>query len=240
MEYPHLKNAPIREAIIDIRVKHRPNFSISEFRDIHKFLKPDYPLMEERKATIFHLQADSIPQELKQESELDGIAFLREDRKELVQFTKHGFTFNKLEPYTDWDDILTKTKKAWSIYLEKSKPVSINRIATRFINNLVFPLPVDLGKYLTNPPNVPVSGPHLFSNSLNRITLIDESKNISVHFTQIIETKEGTAAIIIDLDAFKDSDIDVDYLWVDFKNLRDMKNKLFFSSLTENAINIYK
>jgi uncharacterized protein (TIGR04255 family) len=99
-----------------------------------------------------------------------------------------------------------------------------------------------LDEYLQNSPKIPSNGPSLFTNSLTRNTLAEPEKDIYVHLTQAIETKENNVAIIIDIDAFKGKQFDLgkDNFWEDFEELREMKNKLFFSSLTEKAINKYK
>lgn len=244
MEYPHLSNAPIREAIIDIRVKHKPEFKISEFRSLKEKVSNDYPVMKDRNAFTSELRFSSPDKTdlIKKEKELDAIIFSSEDKKEILQLKKSGFTFNKLDPYSNWEDIIQKAKKAWEFYKEVSEPLFVTRIATRYINNIVLPLNSNLDDFLQNAPKIPQEGPSLFINSLSRNTLIEPSQDILVHLTQAIETKENNIAIIIDIDAFKDKqfDLEKDVFWEDFKELREMKNNLFFNSLTEKTIDKYK
>lgn len=243
MEYPHLSNAPIREAIIDIRVKHGSNFDVNEFRSLEKEMSKDFPKMEERKAYSASINFGPEKANFQGENnELDAIIFRNEEKSEVLQFKKQGFTFNKLKPYTSWEDVIEKAKMAWEKYVQVSKPVAVTRIATRYINHILIPISSNLEDYITNPPKLPPKAPSLFEGALSRIKLVDEENDIFVNLTQAIESREKKAAIILDIDAFrkKEYDLEEEFPWEDFSQLREMKNRIFFSSLTEKAINLYK
>lgn len=243
MEYPHLSNAPIREAIIDIRVKPKSNFHVNEFKSLHEKLAKTFPIMEERQAFSASINfGKGKPNFQDENNELDAIIFRSEDRNEVLQFKKQGLTLNKLKPYTSWEDIMEISKMAWDYYFERSSPVVITRIATRYINHILIPINSDLGAYLENTPKVPSEGPYFFDGALSRIKLFDPEYDIHVNLTQTIESKEEKAAIILDIDAFKKKEYELEDLsfWNEFAALREMKNKIFFSSLTEKTINLYK
>lgn len=243
MEYPHLRNAPIREAIIDIRVKPATNFYVSEFKALKGKFSENFPIMEERQAFSASINFGPGKPNLQEENnELDAIIFRSEDQNEVLQFKKQGFTLNKLKPYTTWKDIMGKAQEAWSYYVEASLPIAITRIAARYINHILIPIDSNLEEYLENAPKVPPKGPRFFDGALSRIKLFDPEYDINVNLTQTIESRENKAAIILDIDAFKKREYDLndESMWKDFTDLREMKNKIFFSSLTEKAINLYK
>ncbi|MEX0720119.1 MAG: TIGR04255 family protein [Balneolaceae bacterium] len=243
MEYPYLPKAPIREAIIDIRVKHAPNFDVTNFRKFRNEFSEDFPVMEDRKA--FSAKINFGPKKAdiqKEDDEIDAIIFRSEERGEVLQFSKEGFTFNKLKPYTNWDDVISKAKKKWEYYIQASKPIAITRIATRYINHILIPISSNIEDYLENTPKLPSNGPEVFDGALSRIRLIDPDHDAFVNLTQTIESKGKKAAIILDIDAFKKQqyEIEDDSCWEDFEELRELKNKIFFSSLKPKAINKFK
>jgi hypothetical protein len=47
--FPHLANAPIVEAIVDIRVRLPDGFEVARFKDLHPQFQSDYPEVEDRK-----------------------------------------------------------------------------------------------------------------------------------------------------------------------------------------------
>ena len=55
MKYPYLENAPISEALIDIRVKLPEKVVLQHIETLHNFVKDDYPERKKRfsfKSTI--------------------------------------------------------------------------------------------------------------------------------------------------------------------------------------------
>lgn len=178
----------------------------------------------------------------KEGDEIDAIIFRSEEGGEVLQFSKEGFTLNKLKPYTNWDDVISKAKKAWEYYIQVSKPIAITRIATRYINHILIPISSNIEDYLENTPKLPADGPQLLDGALSRIRLIEPDLDAFVNLTQTIESKGKEAAIILDIDAFKKQqyEIESDSYWEDFEELRKLKNRIFFSSLKSKTINKYK
>src|SRR5436190_21056320 len=83
-----------------------------------------------------------------------GLLFYSEDEKAVVQFRLDGFTFNKLQPYSSWEEIFPETWRLWALYQSAIGNVQITRLAVRYINRLALPSG-DFGRYLTALPQLP-------------------------------------------------------------------------------------
>jgi uncharacterized protein (TIGR04255 family) len=149
-----------------------------------------------------------------------------------------GFTFNRLKPYTSWEGILPQALELWRIYIEEFAPHIVTRIAVRYINRLSLPAPVlNLSRYLTAPPTVPAGAPQSLRGFLQRVILEDAATGLTAHVTQASERspKPDTVIILLDIDVHRMAEYSVtdDRLVSTLHALREMKNRIFFASITE-------
>lgn len=244
-EVRHLPKAPITEALIDLKVKISPDFDINIFDSIDEKFLEKFPLKEKQEeySAKFSVK-ETKPITKTGTKSIKGFFYKSEDGKNIVQFRRDGFTFNRLKPYTEWREIRNNAKRLWEIYLKYANPVKVTRIGTRYINHIKIPLPIkDFSSYLTAPPQVPEGMPQLFSGYLSRMRLKEPSENIDVNVTQAIEegTEKGIVTLILDIDAFSNRIFDPDEpnIWKNFEILRNIKNQVFFSSLTPKTINMF-
>ena len=169
-------------------------------------------------------------------------------KKEIAQFRRDGFTFNRLHPYTKWDDLIVKTKNLWPLYKKIANPEAVTRLAVRYINNLKLPLPFgDFSEYLCVPPNIPEGLPQGVNNFLDRITIYDSAQDISANITQSLErgsqsSKNNHIVIILDIDVYKQGDFSMDSqeIWDRFEKFRKIKNEIFFKYITEKTARLFE
>lgn len=249
MDYQKLSSAPIKEAIFDIRVKARPDFDVLEFSKLKEEMREHFPKAEERRGGHLTIRIDPVNiganQPDIQDLGLQGFFFKTEDEKMIAQFRVDGFTLNKLQPYSSWEELQPLVKALWDKYKAISKPVSITRCALRYINRIIInQTALDFNDYLTASPQVPNGLPQTISNFLSRITIVDEEQQLAAHVVQVFEPEPQNqfVPIVLDIDAFKNVDISIEdpILWDVFSSLRVYKNKLFFNFLTERTIEILK
>ena len=241
-----LTNPPITEALVDIRVKHPSGFNINSFDDLNEDKLRDFPVKElqnEYSADV-KVKPDKEPHLSAKSRGIRGFIYKTEDKKNIVQFRKDGFTFNRLKPYTNWEEFIAIAEKLWGIYLEKSTPLKVTRIATRFINQIKLPLPIeDFSDYMTTPPQNPLKN-DVITGFLSRIQLHDLKDEIRTNIIQTLEkgTEAGEITLLLDIDTYisKDFSPQENLFWNRFDKLRKKKNDLFYSSITEKTINLYK
>ncbi len=243
----HLRNAPITEAIIDFRVKARPDFRAEEFGVLRKTLGSRLPRIEERRGGKIAFQfTPGRPQPAQFEDlGLQGLILKTEDQKTIAQFRTDGFTFNRLKPYTRWDELYPIAKDLWNYYVEIAKPQIVTRLALRYLNHVELPANVDdFDTYLRAAPPIPPELPQYLSAFLTRVTIHDPEAGVAAHISQALETGAGGRKIIVivDIDAFKEGEFEPAAPEIDdaFGLLHNLKNRIFFHLLTDEALRLFQ
>jgi uncharacterized protein (TIGR04255 family) len=239
----HLNRAPIREAIIDIRIA--PSVNIEVIRKVADALEKDFSRVEEMRRTAFGFS--SIKGEVKASANDEGLVGFRliaDGSAYVLGMAVDRFTFSKLPPYEDWETMRDKARSYWVSYLDNIGPSTVVSCSTRFINAMEFPLPVsDLGQYLSSPPQIPAELPQEISSFFYRTILnereIGAGATLTLALEEIINNK---APIIFDINVFKKMDIEAisPVVWDTLENLRTFKNKVFFSSITQKAAEMFE
>ncbi|MBE0461827.1 MAG: TIGR04255 family protein, partial [Candidatus Aminicenantes bacterium] len=121
-QYPILRNAPITEALVDIRVKAPPQADVKTVDSMHELIKSRYPKKQEQRMSEIKIELKPGEELAKQLTKINGFRYLSSDEKEIVQARMDGFTFNKLFPYTKWEDLRNEAHRLWLIYREKACP----------------------------------------------------------------------------------------------------------------------
>ncbi len=243
-EYPILKKAPITEALIDIRVKLPSDFDVKNISSIYESIKNQYPETQERKISKVKLEPKAEEILKSSRPEIDGYRYFSSDKKQIVQARLDGFTFSRLHPYIKWEELRDEAHRLWQLYKNITYPESITRVAVRYINNLNIPMPIrDFSDYLTAPPTVPEGLPQVVSSFLTRVVIHESSVGANAIITQALEQiVTDVAPIILDIDVFKlePKGIEQKDAWEIIEKLRHFKNKVFFSSITDNLKEMYK
>ncbi len=236
-QYPILRNAPITEALIDIRVKLPSQADVKTLDSMHELIKSRYPKKQEQRMSEIKIELEPGEELAKQLTKTKGFRYLSSDEKEIVQARMDGFTFNKLFPYTKWEDLRNEAHRLWLIYREVACPDLVTRVALRYINNLKIPMPIkDFDEYLVCPPRVPDELPQGVSSFLTRIIIHEPSIEANAVITQALESVFGDVVqIILDIDVFKlrAEGMEEDDIWSTLENFRIFKNRIFFASITE-------
>lgn len=242
----HLKRAPIQEALIDIQFQPVQDIDLTGIAA---------EFSEGREATAFDLWEGMF--ELKIEpaskphashsSSTVGKRIDFPERHEVLQLRNGGFTFSRLAPYESWEQMSHSALPAWSQCVDRIDPEQVNRIAVRYINALLLPLPLErFDKYLNAAPIVPSGLPQGIASFLTRLVLprdddlaiVTQSLGDEVE----IEGKRGVKFVL---------DIDIshrcrlpreEFATIEsvLQRLRDYKNDVFFSLLTDDTLEMYE
>lgn len=246
-DFEHLPNAPITEAIFDFRVEGAENLDPEVFKVAAERLADRYPICEaaQRWEALFQIKEGEVLPPAPPQSSPHGIFVRTADGEQLAQFRVDGFTFNRLQPYTRWSDLFPEAMRLWQLYSELSAPRRVTRLATRYINRMRFPVPIgDFGDWLTAPPAVPEGLPQGISQFLTRVTLHDPEGDQLAHVSQWLEPGEDqdNIVILLDIDAFRTVPLDphAGAIAQTFESLRVFKNRIFFGSLTDKALGLFR
>jgi len=239
----HLNRAPIAEGLIDFRVEAPAGLTVDQF--VATVTQRNYfgyslrnPIVrsefgfsldvQQAQARAFDPRATSI-----------GVRLHSADDRYVALVTVEGFTFSRHAPYVSWDALLAEARPLWEGYVQCLGGGTITRIATRYINNLRLPSP-DLSHFLELVPRLPDGMPPTMSGFLQRYVLQEPELEATVLLTQALQ--EGTqwppVPLLIDVDVFRSArhDISDPAAWQYLERLRGLKNRIFFSCLTEAAV----
>jgi uncharacterized protein (TIGR04255 family) len=235
-EFPKLTHPPLREALIDIRLREELPASV-----LPKFEAPKgFPLKKGIKHGQFQLQAEpDKPFEAKVLTEETlGIRCEREDGSEVIQLRRNGLTYSILKNYPGWEALKEEAHDTWQGFLAVSGPVNVSRLAVRYINAINIPVGADYDEYLTTGPRVPKLVPPIVSSFIQRVVVPFEQDGANAIITQTLEMPAPAA---LDIDVFAECSLEgaSGDIWSRLEKLRNIANRIFFSSLTEKVIESY-
>ncbi len=239
--------APITEALLDIQVVLPPEVDLSTLLTYQEAIKDRYPYKRERMFLEFGLEAtkDRLAQTREPPGGVDGFFFDSPKREKIVQARLNGYSFSKLKPYENWEVFCEEAKDLWKHYCAIARPTNIVRLALRYINRIDIPLPLsDFNEYLLTIPEVAPGIPQGLSSFFMRLVIPDSETNLTAIVTELMEPTslgQDKASIILDIDVFQVITIDTDdeRIWDLFEQIRNYKNKIFFSSITEKANGLF-
>lgn len=238
-----LRSPPITEGLIDLRVD-ESKFTREKLETVATALAADYPLRQDRRRISAEFAAG--PGEPLHAGAKDlgvfGATFSSKDNLQVAQFRSDGFTLNRLAPYEGWEKVFPEAMRLWRVYSEVIEPGMVRRVAVRYINRIPFAdRGVDLADYLRSPvPFPPGIANFVVSSLLTSILVSEPASPQTVKITQSLESNppQGPHALLLDIDAFQQGEWrpDDNRIPVLFDQLRALKNRVFFESLTEQAI----
>lgn len=245
-KYSVYPNAPITEALIDIRIESPKNVTLEKLENVFDSIKDTFPIKKQSLtcSTGFTKSSNGNLIPIPPSEEINGFHFTTQDGKKIVQFRLDGFTFNKLKPYENWDNFRDEGKELWNLYFEIVKPIKIIRIALRYINQIGIPLPFkNLEEYILTLPKMAPNIPPV-SNFFIQLTV----PNAEIESTAIIiQTIKGPLTteklpFILDIDVFKLQTYTENnsQMWDEFEKLRIFKNDIFLNILTDKTKELFK
>lgn len=88
--------------------------------------------MEEQRAfeTSIAISPSGLPEQGMTQESLIGYRFISSDSKQVAQFRVDGFTFNRLAPYTAWNEIVPQVFELWGHYTRTAQPQMIVRVCS--------------------------------------------------------------------------------------------------------------
>jgi uncharacterized protein (TIGR04255 family) len=244
MKQTPLPNAPIVEALIDVRVEPRPGASVDGLSPMRQRLGADYGDPQPRYQIVHQVPfGHGAPPPEPPTRILDGQTFWSLDRRRVVQVQATGFSLSILRPYKDWDELRSEARARWNDYVDVMDPKRVNRISTRFINRLELPLPIaEIKDWLLTYPELGPDIPQFLGPFLVRVTVPLKRGTGIITQASEVSTSPGTLPLVLDIDVFRAAEFTPasETLWSALDELRDEKNTLFFGSITDRTGDLYR
>ncbi len=237
VDYPYLTNAPIREALIDFRVRLGPRGHSDIWEDLTSVaasLEADYsapnPIYKYRGRIEF---GSGGPVSTQEGSNLVGQRLVSSNQRNVAQLRLDGFTFSRLPPYKSWDRLVADAWLVWERYRRGMAPLGVERVAVRFINRIPVQSFDKLGTMFRKGPRVPDGE---VDKLYYRYQLVPSGGVTAI--VSLATEDADERAMILDIDCFvrKPLPLHTDILRRELSKLRSAKNRVFFCTLTEDAI----
>ncbi len=242
--FPHLSEAPIAEAVIQIGAKARTDWTESVIREKLKANLPDYPQQSSHReiTTELKLQDGQAPTQETKDMGWHGVRLRSEDGKHNVHSTRDGFLFSRLAPYPRWEEFSSEAFRLWEIHQRLAEPSDVLRLGLRFVNKIVVPVEgLVLRKVLPGSPEAPRGLNIPFSNFFHHDTLAVPGDKYAINLIRTIQRApepSPNVSLILDIDVFTTHAFEVESAEIQkrFTEMRWLKNKTFFGSVAQQIL----
>ncbi|MCE5340283.1 MAG: TIGR04255 family protein [Planctomycetaceae bacterium] len=241
--FPHLSKAPIVEAVIAISFA--PDVAWNE-ANLQRELKqrlPDFPKVESLHAARYQLDVGKQTNSKVENFGCVGFKVCSIDGLHIAQFNKDAFVFSRLNPYQDWEQLSGEAFRLLSVYNELIKPKKVMRIGLRFINRITIKQEkVELADYYKYPPESLKELDWALTGYLHHDLMQVSGTAYSVNLIKTVQNNvPGEIGLILDIDVFMQNMQD-SFVYNErnvkecLEEMRWVKNKIFFGSLTDKTI----
>lgn len=242
-KFPTLKAAPSIEAVIHWVAPAGKKLEPEALGAVLTQRLPDYPNPQiQQDIQMGAMGAPDGSPEFFQHMQWSGFRLQDEQNHHVVQFMPTGVVFSRLEPYEKWEVFTAEALRIWQLFVELAQPTIIERLGVRHINRI----PLEDGEQPSTYLNIePYSLPGLNTSPYNffyKDTYEIPGYPYSVHWVRTIQPQQSAPlnqqALIVDIDVFTTQllQLDQDTLTKRLQEMRWIKNKIFFSSITDTAL----
>lgn len=252
MNQQKLINAPIKEAVVDLKFTPNEAITLEILSNLSDSLSDFFPNKQEWIIFNFGLQAN-LSKEKKEHSSntelsINGYRLFDQKRNFILKFSKTSITLSKTTSYVSWEEI----EELLLIIMEKAikhlPEVAIERLGLRYVNefNINFQdTPAnDYLQILPSFPNEISSGVDAYSITI-QLSKLDNKKIVNSIIRQEVSPIgiSQNMRILLDIDAFNMNTSysikDIDSIISELQTLRNYKNEIFFNSLTKKTLNLF-
>lgn len=239
-KFPHLSKSPIVESALDIRVIPSAPWDETALQNALKLRLPDFPQVEKlHEARVQIVSPEQPGKPAFEDIGCVGLKLHSNDNLHISQFNKGAFVFSRLNPYSDWGKFSQEALRLWAIYCELLKPTEVRRIGLRFINRIAIKQEtVELSDYYKYPPELLKELNWPLVGYLHHDVMRIPETPYSVNLIKTIQNVPGEIGLILDIDVFMQSQFKYDEFRIIecLEEMRWAKNKIFFNSITEKAL----
>jgi len=245
-EQRRYKNAPITEAVIEIRVQRDGQAKTSELKVLAESLKKDFPKQAPMRLVTLGLAAGDAQQpdasfnQTLSQSQI-GYRLANESGGRVLQLRSEGFAYSHLAPYSQWSQFRGEAKPLWDKYKTVYSDAKLARCALRYINRIDIPgTKMELEDYFRLYPKIPETLPHrdIVAMGMNIQIPQEDLQCMAVVIQGLIEpARPGVFSVVLDIDIFRlgiQSWQDTE-LWEFLDKLRDRKNQIFEGCITDRT-----
>lgn len=243
--YPSLSKPPVVGAIFQIR--YAPNaFDIKSIETYSPQLERRFPIKKKVVQVGVNIDSTKIPlgdSQLPATSTIGGYDFLSKDQRQKIAISKELFSYFDERPYAGWDTFKNEAFDSLSLLADILNKTEINRTSIRFINRFVFPEFDNPGEYFN--ALISATEHHDLIYPLRQYGFrlrmdVPETDAYAIVNHNVEMVQEGKFLYTFDIDVLDCQRLAFDLGSLDEKihQLRGIKNKIFFESVTQKTLEL--
>lgn len=240
--FPELSKAPISEAVVEFRSAHSTWSGHDGKISIAKQSFPEFQSIEHLRKMVAELEFSQGKSTIHKDEDRGLIGFQMKPSgasKRVLTFNADLASYSEQHPYSGWSEFRTVAGRVWDVYNEIVRPSSLSRIGLRFINRIPLHGPeIAIHELLRTPP-VQLSGlPVPFVEFVYSDVLTIPKTGYTIKITRAVVRRDGQQNLIVDIDVACSPGPRSDSAAVikTLDEMRWLKNKAFFGTITEQAI----
>jgi uncharacterized protein (TIGR04255 family) len=248
-DWPRFPNAPIVEAVLDIQVRFTHPPDGPRLAAFHEHIRDRYPDVAPHITWEFDFQiVEGGPRQGLRPGP-PGFIFKSPTGQRMAQVRQNGFTLNWLKPYEAWPAFRDEARPLWELYVTVFQPDAVGRLGLRYVNRIELPLPFsDFRDYVKMAPEIAPGLPQGLSNFFMRLEIPDPARGLTAIVTETIQPVLGLKGqpqrvpLIFDIDIVSGERLAPSgpEVWDTLERMRQYKNEVFFSSMTERARELFR
>jgi uncharacterized protein (TIGR04255 family) len=243
-EFPSLEKAPSIEAVIHWQAN--PSTALDQETLQNELTRrlPDYPICQPQHGIEIDFRTPDGTSEVSHRTQWNGFR-IQDEKHHVAQFTPTGAVFSRLEPYEKWESFQAEALRFWDVFLEIAVPTTIQRLGVRYINRVVLGRNENPSTYLKIMPSALADLELPTKSFFYQDTYQIPGYPYHVNWVRTIQTQPNASvdyqrqALIIDIDVFTTDEFIASSRESLIKHLHEMrwiKNKIFFSCITQTAL----
>lgn len=245
----NLSKPPVITAIFQLKFE-EDVIAVKDFLSYHPTIHKDFPNRKDNIAANININSSSnIPIPLGKaplkgfsEAKVTSYLYYSEDQKEKLEVSSEGITYINEKPYEGWDTFKEKVLKYISVYADILNNITIKRTSIRFINRFELAEFDDPSVYF-NTAISSINGDESLPYSLQKYGFkmtFDIKEGINAVVNQNVDKRTDCYIYIFDIDVLDWNNLiyNAESFVKILENLRYIKNKIFFSNITEKIIEL--
>lgn len=242
----HYRNAPIVEAVIDLRARFDNEPTAGDLKRVAGTLKGQFPIQEDVHQFQMAVKMGDISKKNPPSSSLGqrriGVLMRPGNGQRVLQFQQGGFSYSHLAPYTDWATFRNEAREHWDVYRRLFKPAAVIRYAVRFINRIALPQGWEgLDSFISLYPNVPdglqTSVERYFMQLQLSQSHVASNAQLIINSALAEGDQGGGVSLMLDFDLFAPTNLaaDSEEVWERLDAFGVRKNEVFEACITDHT-----
>ena len=167
------------------------------------------------------------------------MVYISADSRQIVQARLDGLSFSRLRPVIVGSLFEMRPNGSGSAIAVALPLPQVTRLAVRYINRLDLPGEhAELKDYFRTTPEVSPELPQTMNGFFLRVHPLEAlGGQLLINQTIVPPVKPNTAAVVLDIDLFRDTDVpqDDNDIWDYFECLHERKNEVFEACITDRT-----